>query len=60
SEVVLLDQAWVKDEKGKKKVNELITEAVAKMGENISVARFARFVVGETARDGDGDGAASE
>ena len=47
-EVVLLDQPWVKDEKGKKKVNELVQEAVAKMGENISVARFARFVVGET------------
>lgn len=60
SEVVLLDQPWVKDEKGKKKVNELITEAIARMGENISVARFARFVVGETARDGDADGAAPE
>jgi len=41
----LLDQPWVKDDK--KKVHQLITEAVAKIGENISVRRFARFVVGE-------------
>lgn len=57
SEIVLLDQPWVKDEKGRKKVDELIKEAIARMGENISVARFARFAVGETgtaAADGDG------
>jgi elongation factor Ts len=41
----LLDQPWVKDDK--KKVHQLITEAVAKIGENIAVRRFARFVVGE-------------
>jgi elongation factor Ts len=41
----LLDQPWVKEDK--KKVHQLITEAVAKIGENISVRRFARFVVGE-------------
>ena len=41
----LLDQPWVKDDK--KKIHELVTEAVAKIGENIAVRRFARFVVGE-------------
>lgn len=41
----LLDQPWVKDDK--KKIHELITEAVAKIHENIAVRRFARFVVGE-------------
>jgi elongation factor Ts len=41
----LLDQPWVKDDK--KKIHELITEAVAKIRENIAVRRFARFVVGE-------------
>jgi elongation factor Ts len=41
----LYDQPWVKDDK--KKIHELITEAVAKLRENISVRRFARFVVGE-------------
>jgi len=41
----LLDQPWVKDDK--KKIHQLVTEAVAKIGENIAVRRFARFVVGE-------------
>jgi elongation factor Ts len=41
----LYDQPWVKDDK--KKIHELITEAIAKLGENVSVRRFARFVVGE-------------
>ena len=31
----------------KKKVHEVVTEALAKIGENISVRRFARFEVGE-------------
>jgi elongation factor Ts len=41
----LLDQPFVKEDK--KKVSEIITEAVAKIGENIQVRRFARFVLGE-------------
>jgi elongation factor Ts len=41
----LLDQPFVKDDK--KKVSEVITDAVAKIGENIQVRRFARFVLGE-------------
>ncbi|HLL54181.1 MAG TPA: translation elongation factor Ts [Myxococcaceae bacterium] len=43
--VCLVDQLWVKDDK--KKIHELITERVAKIGENITIRRFARFVVGE-------------
>jgi elongation factor Ts len=43
--ICLLEQAWVKDDK--KKIQELITEKIAKIGENISVRRFARFMVGE-------------
>jgi elongation factor Ts len=43
--VCLLDQPFVKDDK--KKVKDLVTEAIAKIGENISVRRFARFQVGE-------------
>ena len=31
----------------KKKVHELVTEAIAKIGENITVRRFARYQVGE-------------
>ncbi|MBZ4416762.1 translation elongation factor Ts [Myxococcus sp. RHSTA-1-4] len=41
----LVDQPWVKDDK--KKVGEMVTERAAKIGEKISIRRFARFVVGE-------------
>jgi elongation factor Ts len=41
----LMDQPWIQDDK--KKVKDLITESIAKIGENISVRRFARFEVGE-------------
>jgi len=44
-QVCLLDQPFAKDDK--KKVQEVITEAVAKIGENIQVRRFSRFVLGE-------------
>jgi elongation factor Ts len=44
-ERVLLEQKFVKDDK--KKVGDVITDAVAKIGENIQVRRFARFVLGE-------------
>jgi elongation factor Ts len=57
SEVCLLEQPWIRDEKRKKKVGELVQEAVAKLGENITVARFVRYQVGETS--GEGAGAAS-
>jgi elongation factor Ts len=43
--VCLLDQPWFREDK--KKVSEIMTEAVAKIGENITVRRFARFQVGE-------------
>ena len=43
--VCLVDQPFVKDDK--KKVHEVVTEAVAKIGENISIRRFTRFQVGE-------------
>jgi elongation factor Ts len=44
-ESVLLDQKYVKDET--KTVRDVILAVNARTGENISVARFARFVVGE-------------
>jgi elongation factor Ts len=49
SEICLLEQPYIRDEKSKKKVSELIGEAVDKLKENITVARFARFQVGESA-----------
>jgi elongation factor Ts len=47
-ETCLLEQAFVKDPEGKKKVKDIITDAIAKLGENILVSRFARFQLGET------------
>jgi len=52
SKICLLEQPWVKDDK--KKVGDLVREAVGKLGENITVARFARFGVGESAPSSDG------
>ena len=40
-QVVLLDQKFIRDDK--LKVSQIIAEATAKMGENITVSRFARF-----------------
>jgi len=45
SEVCLLDQAFIKDPE--RKVNAVIHDAVARLGENIQVRRFARFHLGE-------------
>jgi elongation factor Ts len=47
AESVLLDQMFVKD--SARPVREVIMDVNARVGENISVARFARFIVGETA-----------
>lgn len=43
-EMCLLRQAYVKDDKVR--VNDLITQAVSKLGENIVVRRFARYEIG--------------
>ena len=44
-QVCLVDQASIRDPK--QTVNSLIQAAIAKLGENIGVARFVRFKVGE-------------
>ncbi len=44
-EVVLLEQAFIKDEA--KRVRDVITEVIAKVGENVHVRRFARFKLGD-------------
>lgn len=48
SETCLLDQPFVKDPEQKKRVQDIITEAVAKLGENIIIRRFVRYQLGET------------
>ncbi len=44
-EVCLLEQPFIKD--GSMKIKNLIESAIAKLGENIVVKRFARFKIGE-------------
>jgi len=46
-EICLLDQVWVKDSEGKKDIRSLLTDLVAKTGENVRIRRFIRFEVGE-------------
>ena len=45
--VCLLEQPHVRDTSGKIKIKDLITDVVAKLGENITVKRFSRFKIGE-------------
>lgn len=47
NDTCLLDQVFIKDPEQKMKVKDLITEKIAKLGENIVVRRFARFQLGE-------------
>ena len=47
SDMCLIDQVFVKDPEGKKKIKDLVIEKVAKLGENIVIKRFARFQLGE-------------
>ena len=44
-QVVLLDQPSIREPKTS--IGEMVTAAIAKMGENITIARFARFKIGE-------------
>ena len=44
-QVCLLEQPFIKDDS--KSIQDLLTEKIAKIGENITVRRFARFQVGE-------------
>jgi elongation factor Ts len=48
-ENVLLDQEWIQEKS--KTIGQLIDEARASMGENISIGRFCRIRVGERAQD---------
>jgi elongation factor Ts len=49
TDMCLLDQIFVKDPDQKKKVKDIVTDKIAKLGENIIIRRFARFQLGEVA-----------
>ena len=42
----LMEQSYIKD--SEKKINDLVTETIATLGENITINRYTRFAVGET------------
>ena len=46
-ENVLMEQSFVKNPD--LSINDILTETIAKLGENISIARFSRYQLGETA-----------
>ncbi len=46
-EIVLLEQPFIKDDS--MTIQELITQAIAELGENIQVGQFARIAIGEAA-----------
>ncbi|MDP6569775.1 MAG: translation elongation factor Ts [Candidatus Marinimicrobia bacterium] len=50
-ENVLMEQAFVKDPD--KTVQDMLTETVAKLGENILITRFVRYQLGESAENSD-------
>jgi len=47
SETCLLEQVFIKDPEQKLKIKDLVTEKIAKVGENIVIRRFIRFQLGE-------------
>jgi elongation factor Ts len=47
TDTCLFDQLFIKDPEQKKKIKDIVTEKVAKLGENIVIRRFARFQIGE-------------
>ena len=42
----LMEQVFIKD--SDKRVQDLVAESIATLGENISISRYIRFAVGET------------
>ena len=50
AESCLLEQQFIKDPD--RKIGDLMTEAVATLGENIVINRFIRFAVGESSLNG--------
>lgn len=47
ADTCLLDQVFIKDPDQKKKIQDLVTEKIAKLGENVIIRRFSRFQLGE-------------
>ncbi len=50
TDTCLLDQLFIKDPEQKKRIKDIVSEKVARLGENIVIRRFVRFQLGETAQ----------
>jgi elongation factor Ts len=50
-ESVLLQQPWIKDEKGDQTVQDVLKALIGRLEENIVISRFARFEFGELDAD---------
>jgi elongation factor Ts len=47
AEYCLMEQIFVKDQEQKKRIKDIITDAIARLGENIVIKRFVRYQLGE-------------
>jgi elongation factor Ts len=50
TDMCLIDQIFVKDPDQKKNIKDVITERIARLGENIILRRFVRFQLGDMAK----------
>src|SRR4030066_2040569 len=50
TDTCLLDKLFIKDPEQKKRIKDILSEKVARLGENIVIRRFVRFQLGETAQ----------
>jgi len=50
TDTCLLDQLFIKDPEQKKRIKDIVSEKVTRLGENIVIRRFVRFQLGETAQ----------
>ncbi|PIQ94586.1 MAG: translation elongation factor Ts [Nitrospirae bacterium CG_4_10_14_0_8_um_filter_41_23] len=48
TDTCLLDQLFIKDPEQKKRIKDIVSEKIARLGENIIIRRFVRFQLGET------------
>jgi translation elongation factor EF-Ts len=52
-EVVLLEQPWIRDDKGKKTVEDMLMQVRTETKENVVIRRFARYVLGAESGEGE-------
>lgn len=51
TDTCLMDQVFIKDPEQKRRIKDVVTDAVSRFGENILIRRFMRFQLGEGKED---------